>query len=272
MGLLQVARIVRGKCVIFVNSGSLSVYSENHGNVTENKSDTDMPSISTSISTSLCASSATTRLQSKRLLGNATLSSLGVEKDFATVDAALEAGRFSDVIHYRDMWSPSGSTTAAQILDFNKIAISFEDGRVRILLLQLNVNDFLAGAPSVLFDFQNHPDSSSAVQHLSVCPWVTRTVQSTSFELMTYSTDHFISHWHFKLRNVSIPSLDKDDSITRHSAIQVCDPLPVMGLVPVPESILCRGVRQNEFTVHNTLPYLALILITSPCIDVNFLF
>jgi hypothetical protein len=156
-------------------------------------------------------------------------------------DAALGAGRFSIVFYYSDMWPSTTSPTAAEIFDGNKIIIAFEDGRVRIMLLQLTSNGRFTVAPSVLFDFLNHPNTFSAVQRPYVCPWVTHTAQSTSFELITYSAvDNSFSHWRLKLRDEMISPVESDKGSTREFSVRVQDP------ESDPESILCRGVRESE--------------------------
>ena len=152
------------------------------------------------------------------------------------------------VFYYSDMWPSTASPTAAEVFVGNKIILAFEDRRVRIMLLQLTNDGRLAAAPSVLFDFQNQPNPFSAVQRLYVCPWIDRTTQSTSFELITYSAaDNSISYWRLKLRNKMILPLESDKGSTRDSSIQVQDQ------ESDPESILCCGVRENETGVSSQL-------------------
>lgn len=257
MRFLQVAKILHRKCVILVNSGSLSVHSDDHGNGTGKVGGSDetftttttstatstlastTPSTTTytSTSTSICASADPQVSLCKVFAARSTAINPDIEEGLKLTDTALEAGMFSSVFYYSDMWTSTASPTAADAFDGNKIIIAFEDGRVRIILLQLTNNGRLAGAPCVLFDFQNQPNTFSAVQRLYVCPWVTRTTQSTSFELIAYSAaDSSISYWRLILKDEMISPLENEECSARDSSIQVQDP----------ESILCCGVRNNE--------------------------
>ena len=144
-----------------------------------------------------------------------------------------ESERISNVVYYSDMWTTTALPTAAETFDNDKIIIVFEDRRVRIIQLHFTSIDLFDGAPSVIYDFQNLPNISYAIQRLFVCPWVSRTVQSTSYELIIYSKNASMSHWHLQVSNKTIPIHVEEKCNTRDSSIQV----------QVPESIMCRGVR-----------------------------
>jgi hypothetical protein len=263
MRYLQVAKILHEKCVLLMNSGSLSVHCANHGDGTGRVGGSEEPSnatatatsttfsattsasaststtLSTTTSTSISASADPQVSLCKGSAARSTPCNLNIEDGLKLTDAALGAGKSSIVLYYSDMWTSTASPTAAEVLDGSKVIIAFEDGRVRIMLLQFTNYGRLAVAPCVLFDFQNQPNTFSAVQRLCVCPWVTRTTQSTSFELIAYSAaDNFISHWRLILKDEMISPIDGEECNTRDSSIQVQVP------ESDPESILCCGVRK----------------------------
>lgn len=233
--------------MLYVNSGSLSVHSENHGNDTGRVGGSDEPSTTTnttiSASASMSASSDPQGSLCEGFADRSTASNLVTGKGLKVTDAAQEAGRLSNVSYYSEMWTSTALPSAAEVFDDNKIIIAFEDRRVRIILLQFTNNDRLAVAPCVLFDFQNQLNIFSAVQRLYVCPWVTRTTQSTTFELIAHSAaDNSVSHWRLKLRDGMILPLESDKGSSRDSSIRFQDPESV----PVPEYVQCRRVRENE--------------------------
>ena len=191
----------------------------------------------TAATTNICASSANQRsLPSGSLLPNSAISSIAdIENSLKDDNAVYKIERISNAVYYSEMWTTTALPTAAETFDDDKIIIVFEDRRVRILQLHFTSIDLFYGAPSVIFDFQNHPNISSvsAIQRLFICPWVSRTVQSTSYELIIYSKDASMSHWHLQMSNKTIPIHVEEWCNTRDSSSQV----------QVPEFIMCRGVR-----------------------------
>lgn len=103
--------------------------------------------------------------------------------------------------HFSELSLGTSKPTSMQIFNFDKIIISFQDGRICVLLLHFMNNILRQIKPTLLFDFQSNRDYRFSVRSFSICPWVSQIPDSFNFELITFNTGDILSHWRLQIEN-----------------------------------------------------------------------
>jgi hypothetical protein len=117
-------------------------------------------------------------------------------------DLFTESRGISWRYNFTDLWSSQSLPTSMTILTSDKTIISFEDGKIRVLLMHTSgAGELLDESPSVLFDFQSSSDRRQSVLLTHICPWEQHTEHSSSFEILCCRSKNILSHWRLEIKN-----------------------------------------------------------------------
>ena len=116
-------------------------------------------------------------------------------------DLFTETSGISWQFNFTDLWSSQSLPTSMTTLHSDKTVISFEDGRVRVLLMHISGDGILLNEnPSILFDFQSNIDRRLSVSVTHICPWEVHTEHSSSFEIICCIAKNVLTHWRLEIK------------------------------------------------------------------------